>query len=121
MFKFKIFISVIIFSFLLVGTSIIKNNTRAIEKKIYNSKNRIYIKERDLNESQLDYSYLTSPSILEQKIKIIDTEIESWKNLLENSDKSIKQLNERRQKSSSQLNLLENKPNTQAEKKGQLT
>ncbi len=74
MFRFKIFISVIIFSFLLVGTSIIKNNTRAIENKIYNSKNRIYIKERDLNESQLDYSYLTSPSILEQKIKIIDTE-----------------------------------------------
>ena len=56
-----------------------------------------------------------------ERIKIIDTEIESWKNLLENSDKSIKQLNERRQKSSSQLNLLENKPNTQAEKKGQLT
>ena len=33
-----------------------------------------------------------------ERIKIIDTEIESWKNLLENSDKSIKQLNERRQK-----------------------
>ena len=43
-----------------------------------------------------------------ERIKIIDTEIESWKNLLENSDKSIKQLNERRQKSLSQLNLLEN-------------
>jgi len=56
-----------------------------------------------------------------ERIKIIDTEIESWKNLLENSYKSIKQLNVRRQKSSSQLNLLENKPNTQAEKKGQLT
>ena len=56
-----------------------------------------------------------------ERIKIINTEIESWKNLLENSDKSIKQLNERRTKSSDQLNLLENKPNTQAEKKGQLT
>jgi len=56
-----------------------------------------------------------------ERIKTIETEIESWKNLLENSDKSIKQLNERRQKSSGQLNLLENKPNTQAEKKGQLT
>ena len=28
----------------------------------------IFYKERDINESQLDYSYLTSPSIIEQKI-----------------------------------------------------
>ena len=34
MFKFKIFISIIIFSFLLIGTSSIKNETRELEKKI---------------------------------------------------------------------------------------
>ena len=28
--------------------------------------------EKDLNESQLDFSYLTSPSILENKIELID-------------------------------------------------
>ena len=52
-----------------------------------------------------------------ERIKIIDTEIESWKNLLENSDKSIKQLNERKNKLSNQLNALLEQPQTQAEKK----
>ena len=33
MFKFKIFFSIFIFTFLLIGTSIIKNQTREIEKK----------------------------------------------------------------------------------------
>ena len=68
MFKLKIFISVTIFSFLLITTSIIKNQTREIEKKINNLSESIFYKERDIKESQLDYSYLTSPSIIEQKI-----------------------------------------------------
>ncbi len=68
MFKLKIFISITIFSFLLITTSIIKNQTREIEKKINNLSESIFYKERDINESQLDYSYLTSPSIIEQKI-----------------------------------------------------
>ena len=34
MFKFKIFISVVIFAFLLFGTSVIKNQTRILEKKL---------------------------------------------------------------------------------------
>ena len=33
MYKFKIFLSISIFSILLIGTSIIKNQTREIEKK----------------------------------------------------------------------------------------
>ena len=53
----------------MVLTSFVKNQTREIEKKI-NSKNKtINIIEKDLNESQLDYYYLTSPFILEDKIK----------------------------------------------------
>ena len=67
MFKIKIFISIIIFSTLLVFTSIIKNQTREIEKKIYNLSNVIFYLEKDMNESQLDYSYLTSPAIIEKK------------------------------------------------------
>ena len=35
MFKIKILLSIIIFSSLLFGTSIIKNETREIEKKIH--------------------------------------------------------------------------------------
>lgn len=68
MFKFKYLISVIIFSFLLFGTSIIKNKTREIEKKINNYNEVIYDKEKDHKESQLDYYYLTSPSIIEKKV-----------------------------------------------------
>ena len=90
---------------------------------------KINSRNENLKKLQQEYTiaYSKNQSIKDEstkrkeRINNIDTEIESWKNLLENSDKSIKQLNERRQKSSSQLNLLENKPNTQAEKKGQLT
>ena len=69
MFKFKIFISIIIFSFLLIGTSSIKNETRELEKKI-NILTKTYIQnERNFNEAQLDYYYLTSPTIIEKKIE----------------------------------------------------
>ena len=54
-----------------------------------------------------------------ERIQIIDTEIESWKNLLMNSEKMVNQLNERKNKLSDQLNTLEKQPQTQAEKKGQ--
>ncbi len=56
-----------------------------------------------------------------ERIKIIDTEIDSWKNLLANSEKMINQLNERKNKLSDQLNALEKQPQTQAEKKGQIS
>ena len=74
MFKIKIFISIITFSILLIVTSIIKNQTRETEKKIFNLSKVIKIKEKDLNESQLDFSYLSSPSIIHNKIKLIDKE-----------------------------------------------
>ncbi len=72
MFKIKIFVSIIIFSILLIATSIIKNQTRETEKKILNLSKIIKIKEKDLNESQLDFSYLSSPMIIHDKIKLID-------------------------------------------------
>ena len=74
MFKIKIFISILTFSILLIVTSIIKNQTREIEKKIFNLSKVIKIKEKDLNESQLDFSYLSSPFIIHNKIKLIDKE-----------------------------------------------
>ena len=72
MFKVKILISIFIFSSFLFGTSIIKNKTREIEKQIYKTSKNIYFKEKDINESQLDFFYLTSPSIIEQKSTHID-------------------------------------------------
>ena len=68
MFKLKIFASVVIFSFLLVGTSIIKNKTRELEKKIHYLSKEISLKEKDYKESELDFAYLTSPKMIEKKI-----------------------------------------------------
>ena len=73
MYKIKFLISVIIFTSLLFGTSIIKNQTREIEKKILYISKKIHIKEKDLNESQLDFFYLSSPSIIEKKIENLDS------------------------------------------------
>ncbi len=54
-----------------------------------------------------------------ERIKIIDQEIESWKNLLNNSEKMSIELNERKNKQNLKLNELEKQPQNQAEKKGQ--
>ena len=72
MLKIKIFLSVIIFSFLSIFTSFIKNETREIEKGIVNLSKTIHQKEKDFNESHLDFSYLTSPMMLEKKIEYLD-------------------------------------------------
>ena len=72
MFKLKIFASVVIFAFLLVGTSIIKNKTRELEKKINYLSKEISLKEKDYKESELDFAYLTSPKMIEKKIDHYD-------------------------------------------------
>ena len=56
-----------------------------------------------------------------ERIKVIDKEIESWKNLLLNSEKMVSELTERKSKLNSQLEKLDNQPKLQAEKKGQIT
>ncbi len=56
-----------------------------------------------------------------ERIKIIEKEIESWKNLLTNSEKMINELNERKQKLITKLEELEKQPQSQAEKKGQIS
>jgi len=56
-----------------------------------------------------------------ERIKIIDQEIESWRNLLNNSEKMVIELNERKNKQNLKLNELEKQPQTQAEKKGQIS
>ena len=71
MFKLKISISILIFSFLLIATSIVKNQTRKIEKEISFYKKVILHKEKDINETQLDFFYLTSPMMIEEKILLL--------------------------------------------------
>ena len=72
MFRLKVCITVFVFSFFLIGTSLIKNQTREIEKKISILGKIINQKEKDFNESQLDFFYLTSPNIIEDKIQHLD-------------------------------------------------
>ena len=56
-----------------------------------------------------------------QRISAIETEIDSWRNLLINSEKMVKELSERKNKSLFQLSDLEKQPQSQAEKKGQIS
>ena len=56
-----------------------------------------------------------------ERINIIDNEIESWKNLLSSSEKMVSELTERKKKLNLQLEKLDNQPKLQAEKKGQIS
>ena len=56
-----------------------------------------------------------------ERISIIDQEFESWQNLLINSEKMVNELNTRKNKLVEKLNDLEKQPQSQAEKKGQIS
>ncbi|MSP09981.1 MAG: chromosome segregation protein SMC [Pelagibacteraceae bacterium] len=56
-----------------------------------------------------------------QRIKTIKIEIESWINLLSNSEKMVVELTDRKTKLVSQFKKLDNQPTLQAERKGQIS
>ncbi len=56
-----------------------------------------------------------------ERIRIIEKEIESWKNLLLNSEKMVNELNERKNKLNLKFLELEKQPQSQAEKKGKIS
>ena len=56
-----------------------------------------------------------------QRIKTIETEIESWKNLTINSEKMVNELEERKIKFNDKLDEFESQPQSQAEKKGKIS
>ncbi len=56
-----------------------------------------------------------------ERIKTIETEIESWKNLLSNSEKMGIELSDRKNKLMDQFKDLDNQPKVQAERKGQIS
>ncbi len=88
-----------------------------------NSKNdNIKILQEDYAEIYSKNQNIKKDSVKRnQRIKIIDQENESWKNLLINSEKMVNELNERKNKLNLKLNELEKQPQTQAEKKGQIS
>ena len=67
----KLTISIVVFSLLLFCTSVIKNKTNVIEKNITTYEKQIFDLEKELYESQLEFNYLTSPKILQQKLSFL--------------------------------------------------
>ena len=71
MFRTKLLISILTFVTLLVFTSVIKNKTRIIEKEISSLNYKILSKEKNKNETQLDFFYLSSPAEIEKRLNLI--------------------------------------------------
>ncbi len=94
-----------------------KNNEEAI---IYLDKFKSIIKS--YADSYSNNQNIKKESIKRtSRIKVIDSEIESWQNLLVKSQKMVNDFDERKKKLSSKLQDLESQPQTQAEKKGQIS
>jgi len=71
MFKSNFVISITVFVTLLLITSVEKNKTRVLEKKISELNSIIFNQKKDINETQLDFHYLTSPSEIEKRLELI--------------------------------------------------
>ena len=67
----KLTLSIVVFSLLLFCTSVIKNKTNINEKNIIFYEKQIFALEKELFESQLEFNYLTSPKILQQKLSFL--------------------------------------------------
>ena len=70
----KIYIVSLIFLILLICTSFIKNETRLLEKKIYNLNHKISKLKHELHEAKVEYSYLSSPKYLFSKLSEFSNE-----------------------------------------------
>jgi len=108
----------------------LKNEIDIVKELIESKKNTEAITALDNCKSIIEeyaQSYSQNQNIKRESIKrnerinIIDKEIESWKNLLANSEKMVTELSERKNKLSLQLEKLDNQPKLQAEKKGQIS
>ncbi len=108
----------------------LKNELENIRNLISLNKNTEAINALKIFEDSIELyadSYSKNQNIKKESIKrnerinIIDKEIESWKNLLSNSEKMVNELTERKNKSNLQLEKLDNQPKIQAEKKGQIS
>ena len=74
MFNKKICVSGLIFLILLIFTSFIKNETRLLEKKIYNLNHKISKLRHELHDAKVEYSYLSSPKYLFNKLSEFSSE-----------------------------------------------
>ncbi len=78
--------------------------------------------QEDYAETYSKYQNIKKESVKRsERIQIIDQEIDSWKNLLNNSEKMVIELNERKNKYNLKFDELEKQPQIQAERKGQIS
>ena len=95
-----------------------KNKLTDINKK----NNNIKLLQEDYADSFSKNQSIKKESIKRnERIKAIEIEVESWKNLLSNSQRMVAELTERKNKLLSQLNERDQQPKVLAEKKGQIT
>ena len=108
----------------------LKNEIENIKNLISNKQNEEALSALNVFESSIEIyadSYSKNRNIKKEsvkrneRIKVIEKEIESWKNLLSNSEKMVNELSERKNKLNLQLEKLDNQPKIQAEKKGQIS
>ena len=88
------------------------NETNEIIKKLQEKYADIYSNNQNIKKESVKRN---------ERIQKIDLEIESWKNLLTNSEKMVRELNDRKNKQTLKFNDLEKQPQLQAEKKGQIS
>ena len=63
--------------FLLIFTTIIKNSTKEIEKKIYNSKENLRILKNQHEMELIEFNYLTTPEkLMEYQSKYFENELD---------------------------------------------
>ena len=70
----KLFFSLTVFTIFLIITSLIKNQSRIMEKQIKGLSSDIIVKEKNISEVELEFSYLSSPNKIEKKLKSRDIE-----------------------------------------------
>ncbi len=108
----------------------LKDEIENIKKLISSNKNSEALNALNNFENSIEIyadSYSKNHNIKKESVKrserinIIEKEIESWKNLLSNSEKMVSELSERKIKFNTQLEKLDNQPKIQAEKKGQIS
>ena len=74
MFKKSLILSLTVFFTLMVITSVIKNKTRNLEKKIEKINKEIAFLEKQLSDAEIDYIYLSGPEKLTKYLSTFNKE-----------------------------------------------
>ena len=72
----KKLVSILSIFFLIIFTTIIKNSTKEIEKKIYNTKENLRVLKNKYEMVLIDFNYLTTPEkLMEYQSKYFENEL----------------------------------------------